>query len=38
MSMVALSRMIGSAFFVVLGKFGQVSQFAREQGVSRQSV
>jgi hypothetical protein len=38
MSMVALSRMIGSAFFVVLGKFGQVSQFAREHGVSRQSV
>jgi cell division protein FtsB len=38
MSMVALSRKIGSAFFVVLGRFGQVSQFAREQGVSRQSV
>jgi hypothetical protein len=38
MSMVALSRKIGSAFFVVLGKFGQVSQFAREHGVSRQSV
>lgn len=38
MSMVALPRMIGSAFFVVLGKFGQVSEFAREQGVSRQSV
>lgn len=38
MSMVALSRKIGSAFFVVLGKFGQVSQFAREHGVSRQCV
>ena len=38
MSMVALSRKIGSAFFVVLGKFGQVNQFAREHGVSRQCV
>jgi len=38
MSMVALSRKIGSAFFVVLGKFGQVSQFAREHGISRQWV
>lgn len=38
MSMVALSRKIGSAFFVVLGKYGQVSQFADEHGISRQSV
>ena len=38
MSMAALSRKIGSAFFVVLGKYGQVSQFADEQGISRQSV
>jgi cell division protein FtsB len=38
MSMVALSRKIGSAFFVVLGRYGQVSEFAREHGISRQWV
>jgi len=38
MSMVALSRKIGSAYFVVCGRYGQVSQFAQEQGVSRQWV
>jgi hypothetical protein len=38
MSRIALSRKIGSAFFVVHGKYGQVSQFASEQGISRQRV
>jgi hypothetical protein len=38
MGMVALTRKIGSAFFVFLGQYGQVSRFAREQGVSRQAV
>jgi hypothetical protein len=38
MGMVALSRKIGSAFFVVLGRYGQVSDFAREHGISRQLV
>jgi hypothetical protein len=38
MSMVALSRKIGSAFFVTSGRYGQVSEFAREQGISRQWV
>jgi len=30
--------MIGSAFFVNLGRYGQVSEFAREHGMSRQWV
>ena len=38
MSMVALSRMIGCAYFVCLGRYGQVSAFARQHGISRQSV
>jgi hypothetical protein len=38
MGMVALSRRIGSAFFVVCGRYGTVSQFAQEHGVSRQYV
>jgi hypothetical protein len=38
MGMVALRRRIGSAFFVAWGHYGDVTQFAREQGVSRQSV
>jgi hypothetical protein len=38
MGMVALNRRIGSAFFVVCGKYGDVSQFAEEQGISRQYV
>jgi hypothetical protein len=36
--MVALRRRIGSAFVVTWGQYGQVSQFAHEQGVSRQWV
>lgn len=38
MGMVALRRRIGSAFFVAWGQYGTVSQFAHEQGVSRQWV
>lgn len=38
MGMVALRRGIGSAFVVTWGQYGEVSQFAREQGVSRQWV
>ena len=38
MGMVALRRGIGSAFVVAWGGHGKVSQFAREQGVSRQWV
>jgi predicted DNA-binding protein YlxM (UPF0122 family) len=38
MSMVAADRRIGSAFFVFWGQYGQVSQFARGQGISRQAV
>ena len=38
MGMVALSRRIGSAFFVEFGRYGDVSRFAQEQGVSRQLV
>jgi hypothetical protein len=38
MGMVALSRRIGSAFFVTCGHYGDVSRFAREQGLSRQGV
>lgn len=38
MGMVALRRRIGSAFFVAWGQYGQVSQFAQEQGISRQWV
>lgn len=38
MGMVALERRIGSAYFVNCGRYGQVSQFAQEQGVSRQWV
>jgi hypothetical protein len=38
MGMVALRRGIGSAFVVTWGGYGEVSQFAREQGVSRQWV
>lgn len=38
MGMVALRRGIGSAFFVYWGKYGEVRQFAQEQGISRQWV
>ena len=38
MGMVALRRRIGSAFFVAWGQYGQVSQFAQQQGISRQWV
>lgn len=38
MGMVALQRRIGSAFFVVWGHYGDVKNFAQEQGVSRQWV
>jgi hypothetical protein len=38
MGMVAINRRIGSAFFVVCGRYGDVSQFAQEQGISRQYV
>jgi len=38
MGMVAPSRRIGSAFFVCFGQYGDVSRFAKEQGVSRQLV
>lgn len=38
MGMVAPSRRIGSAFFVTFGQYGQVTRFAKEQGVSRQFV
>ena len=38
MGMVAPSRRIGSAFFVGFGRYGDVSRFAKEQGVSRQLV
>lgn len=38
MGMVALRRRIGSAFFVVWGQYGEVSEFAQQQGVSRQWV
>jgi hypothetical protein len=38
MGMVALNRRIGSAFFVAWGQYGDVSKFAREQGISRQGV
>lgn len=38
MNMVVLERKIGSAFVVVCGQYGQVRQFAQQQGVSRQSV
>jgi hypothetical protein len=38
MGMVALRRRIGSAFVVTWGQYGDVSQFAREQGVSRQWI
>jgi hypothetical protein len=38
MGMVAPRRGIGSAFFVCFGQYGDVSQFAQEQGISRQRV
>ncbi len=38
MGMVALRRGIGSAYFVNGGRYGDVSRFAQEQGVSRQWV
>lgn len=38
MGMVAHRRRIGSAFFVTWGQHGSVSEFARQQGVSRQWV
>jgi cell division protein FtsB len=38
MGMVALRRRIGSAFFVVWGQYGEVSEFAEQQGISRQWV
>ena len=38
MSMVAPSRRIGSVFYVCFGQYGDVSRFAKEQGVSRQLV
>jgi hypothetical protein len=36
--MVALSRLIGCAYFVYSGCYGQVTEFARKHGISRQSV
>lgn len=36
--MVALSQRIASAFFVLHGKFGEVSRYAQERGVCRQWV
>jgi len=38
MGMVAPRRGIGSAFFIHFGRYGDVSNFAKEQGVSRQWV
>ncbi|MBV8092681.1 MAG: hypothetical protein JOY66_10720 [Acetobacteraceae bacterium] len=38
MGMVATRRRIGSAYVVGCGRYGEVSRFAREQGVSRQWV
>jgi hypothetical protein len=38
MGMVAPRRRIGSAFFVAWGRYGDVSQFAQRQGISRQLV
>ena len=38
MGMVAFRRRIGSAFFVAWGRYGEVSQFAQQQGISRQWV
>ena len=38
MGMVALRRRIGSAFVVAWGQYGDVTQFAQEQEVSRQWV
>jgi hypothetical protein len=38
MGMVALRRGIGSAYFVNCGRYGDVSQYAQAQGVSRQWV
>ena len=38
MGMVALDRRIGSEFFVVCGRYGDVSQFAQQRGISRQWV
>jgi cell division protein FtsB len=38
MGMVALRRRIGSAFVVVWGQYGEVSEFAQQQGISRQWV
>jgi len=38
MGMVARRRRIGSAFFVGFGRYGDVSRFAKAQGVSRQLV
>jgi len=38
MGMVALHRRIGSAFVVTWGRYGDVTQFAQEQEVSRQWV
>lgn len=38
MDMVSVHRRIGSAFFVVWGQYGEVSQFAQQQGISRQWV
>jgi hypothetical protein len=38
MGMVAPRRRIGSAFFVSFGRYGEVSRFAKDQGISRQLV
>ena len=38
MGMVAAERRIASAFFVFLGKHGDVSRHAQEQGICRQFV
>jgi hypothetical protein len=38
MGMVAPRRRVGSAFFVAWGQYGDVSQFAQRQGISRQLV
>src|SRR5687767_5587172 len=38
MGMVATSRRIASAFYVFLGSYGDVTQFAQEQAICRQFV
>jgi len=38
MGMVALEQRIASAFFVIHGRYGDVSRYAQERGVCRQSI